>query len=346
MRFLITGTAGFIGFHLAHRLLADGHHVVGFDGMTDYYDRRLKQDRHAILRQAANFTPVEARLEDFDALSDAAGLAAPDVIVHLAAQAGVRYSIENPRAYVDSNFVGSFNVREVARAVRPRHLLLASTSSVYGGNDVMPFRESDRTPFPITPYAATKKAMEVISHSHAHLFDLPTTCFRFFTVYGPWGRPDMALFKFVDAILNDRPIEVYGNGQMRRDFTYVDDLIDAIVRLTDKPPETGRPIMFDGGVDTLSPVAPWRVVNIAGGHPVGLMQFVEAIEAAIGRKAEKRMLPMQPGDVRETFADHRLLEALTGHRPETPVSVGVAAFVDWYVTHRAAADADLVAEVL
>ncbi|WP_420134053.1 NAD-dependent epimerase/dehydratase family protein [Rhodopseudomonas sp.] len=346
MRFLITGTAGFIGFHLAHRLLAEGHHVVGFDGMTDYYDRRLKQDRHAMLRQAANFTAVEARLEDFAALSDAARLAAPDIIVHLAAQAGVRYSIENPRAYVDSNFVGSFNVLEVARNLRPKHLLLASTSSVYGANDVMPFRESDRTPFPITPYAATKKAMEVLSHSHAHLFELPTTCFRFFTVYGPWGRPDMALFKFVDAILNDRPIDVYGNGEMRRDFTYVDDLVDAIIRLADKPPEAGHPVTFEGGVDTLSPVAPWRVVNIAGGRPVGLMQFIEAIEAAIGRKADKRMLPMQPGDVRETFADHRLLEALTGQRPETPVSVGVTAFVDWYVTHRAAADTGLVAEAL
>jgi UDP-glucuronate 4-epimerase len=339
MRFLITGVAGFIGFHLSRRLLAAGHHVVGFDGMTDYYDLRLKKDRLAILQQAPQFTLVEARLEDFAALSKAATIAEPDIIVHLAAQAGVRYSIENPRAYIDSNVVGSFNLLEIARAVKPQHLLLASTSSVYGGNEVMPFRESDRTAHPITPYAATKKAMEVISHSHAHLFDLPTTCFRFFTVYGPWGRPDMALFKFVDAIVNDRPIEIYGNGEMGRDFTYVDDLVDAIIDLTGKPPELGRPVVFEGGTDTLSPVAPWRVVNIAGGHPVRLLEFVDAIEAAIGRKAERRMLPMQPGDVRETFADHRLLQALTGRRPATPIPVGVAAFVDWYLAYRAATDA-------
>jgi UDP-glucuronate 4-epimerase len=330
MRFLITGTAGFIGFHLAKRLLAHGHSVVGYDSMNDYYDRRLKEARHAILSGHDAFQAVVAPLEDIGALSGAADLAPADFIVHLAAQAGVRYSLENPRAYVDSNLIGSFNLLEVAKATRPKHLLLASTSSVYGGNDTMPFRESDRADFPITLYAATKKAMEAMAHSYAHLWDLPTTCFRFFTVYGPWGRPDMALFKFVEAILAGRPIEIYGMGEMRRDFTFIDDLVEAITRLLDRPPGIGKPVTFDGGTDTLSPVAPWRAVNIAGGKPVPLLEFVEAIEMALGQRAKRILLPMQPGDVRETFADHRLLEALTGYRPQTPLSVGVAAFVEWY----------------
>ena len=334
MRFLITGTAGFIGFHLARRLLDEGHHVLGFDGMTDYYDRRLKEARHAILERSGHFVPMVARLEDEAALAQAGDLAEPDVIVHLAAQAGVRYSIENPRAYVDANLIGSFNVLELAKRLKPKHVMLASTSSVYGGNEKMPFCETDRADFPITLYAATKKAMEAMSHSHAHLWDLPTTCFRFFTVYGPWGRPDMALFKFVDAIEKDQPIDIYGMGEMKRDFTYVDDLVEAITRLIDKPPVKGDPVAADGVTDTLSPVAQWRTVNIAGGTSVGLLEFVSAIETAMGREARRNMLPMQPGDVRETFADHRLLEALTGYRPSTEVSVGVAAFVRWYLDYR------------
>lgn len=330
MRLLITGTAGFVGFHLARRMLADGHVVVGYDGMTDYYDLNLKRKRHELLSRSNAFTAVEARLEDMETLERAAELAAPDVIVHLAGQAGVRYSIENPRAYVDANLVGSFNVLEIAKTWKPKHLLLASTSSVYGGNEKMPFREVDRADFPITLYAATKKAMEAMSHSYAHLWDLPTTCFRFFTVYGPWGRPDMALFKFVEAIEKNVPIDVYGMGEMKRDFTYVDDLIEAIVRLMEKPPVKGEAVVAEGVEDTLSPVAPWRCVNIAGGTSVGLVEFIEAIEAALGKPALRNMLPMQPGDVRETFADHRLLEALTGYRPATPVAVGVREFVDWY----------------
>jgi UDP-glucuronate 4-epimerase len=330
MRFLITGTAGFIGFHLAKRLLAEGHSVVGYDNMNDYYDGRLKEARHAILSGHDTFQAVVAPLADMGALRRAAELAAPDHIVHLAAQAGVRYSLENPRAYVDSNLIGSFNLLEVAKESKPRHLLLASTSSVYGGNETLPFRESDRADFPITLYAATKKAMEAMAHSYAHLWNVPTTCFRFFTVYGPWGRPDMALFKFVDAIQAGRPIELYGMGKMRRDFTFIDDLVEAIMLLLDRSPTVGVPVTFEGGADTLSPVAPWRVVNIAGGQSVRLLDFVEAIEAALGRRAERTLLPMQPGDVRETIADHRLLEALTGYRPQTPLSVGVPAFVEWY----------------
>lgn len=330
MQFLITGTAGFIGFHLARRLLSEGHAVIGLDAMTDYYDRRLKEARHAILAEYETFTPVIARLEDAEALHAAVEKTPPDIIVHLAAQAGVRYSIENPRAYVDSNLIGSFNVLELAKQVKPRHLLCASTSSVYGGNTKMPFVETDRADWPITLYAATKKAMEAMTHSHAHLWGIPTTCFRFFTVYGPWGRPDMALFKFVSAMCNDRPIEIYGEGQMRRDFTYIDDLIEAIRRLIDLPPVMGQPVVAKGVEDTLSPVAPWRVVNIAGGVPVGLLEFVDAIERTMNRPAQRLMLPMQAGDVRETYASHLLLEALTGYRPSTTVADGIQEFVDWY----------------
>lgn len=330
MRILITGTAGFIGFHLARRLLDEGHFVVGFDGMTDYYDLRLKEKRHEILSRSNGFKPVIARLEDQETLDRAADLAEPDVIIHLAAQAGVRYSIENPRTYANSNLVGSFNVLEVAKRVKPVHLLMASTSSVYGGNVKMPFCETDRADHPITFYAATKKAMEAMSHSYAHLFGLPITCFRFFTVYGPWGRPDMALFKFVDAIEKDLPIDIYGMGEMRRDFTFIDDLVEAIVRLMARPPVLSEPVVADGIADTLSPVAPWRCVNIAGGTSVGLLAFVEAIEQALGKTAQRNMLPMQAGDVRDTFADHHLLQALTGFRPSTPVTEGVRAFVDWF----------------
>ncbi|MFA5951279.1 MAG: NAD-dependent epimerase/dehydratase family protein [Hyphomicrobium sp.] len=330
MRFLVTGSAGFIGFHLARRLLESGHAVTGYDGMTPYYDVSLKHARHAVLATHAEFTPVIGMLEDGAALREAAGRADPDVIVHLAAQAGVRYSLENPKAYVDSNLVGSWNVLEVARELKPKHLLLASTSSVYGAAEKVPFHEDDETGRPLTLYAATKRSMEVMAHSYAHLYNVPTTSFRFFTVYGPWGRPDMALFKFVDAILHARPVEIYGEGRMQRDFTYIDDLVEAIVRLAEAVPEVGRPITGDGVQDTLSHVAPFRIVNLGAGRPVGLMEFVATVEAATGAKAERRMLPMQPGDVPRTFASPALLKALTSYTPATPLEVGVRAFVDWY----------------
>jgi UDP-glucuronate 4-epimerase len=333
MKVLITGTAGFIGFHLARRLLDDGHFVAGFDGMTPYYDVALKKARHALLKRSNGFSEHIGQLEDMAALQRAVDAAEPDVIVHLAAQAGVRYSIEHPRTYTDSNLVGSFNVLELARALKPNHLLLASTSSVYGANEKMPFAESDTAEHPLTFYAATKKATEAMSHSYAHLFSVPTTCFRFFTVYGPWGRPDMALFKFVEAILKDRPIDVYGEGKMKRDFTYVGDLVEGIVRLISAPPQIGDPVAGDGVIDTLSPVAPWRVVNIGGGEPVGLMEFIETIEKKLGKTAKKNMLPMQPGDVPATFADVRLMQALTDFCPRVRVEEGVGAFVDWYLDY-------------
>ncbi|SON58153.1 UDP-glucose 4-epimerase [Hartmannibacter diazotrophicus] len=336
MRYLITGTAGFIGFHLARRLLDEGHFVVGFDGMTPYYDPRLKEARHAVLARSNGFRPVIGMLEDADALTRAAELAEPEVIVHLAAQAGVRYSLENPKAYVDANVVGSWNILEVAKQAGVKHLLLASTSSIYGANEKVPFAETDKTDEPMTIYAATKKSMEVMAHSYAHLYDIPTTAFRFFTVYGPWGRPDMALFKFVEAIENDRPIEIYGEGQMSRDFTYIDDLVEGIVRLIAIPPAEENRVAEPAGIDTLSRHAPFRVVNIGGGQPVGLMTFVETVEAAVGRPAIRKMLPMQPGDVPRTYASADLLKALTGYCPETRVADGVAAFVDWYRDYRIA----------
>jgi UDP-glucuronate 4-epimerase len=330
MRYLITGTAGFIGFHLAKRLLDDGNFVVGFDGMTPYYDVALKEKRHAILSRSNGFKAVVGMLEDKIALDRAAELAEPDVIVHLAAQAGVRYSLENPKSYVDSNVTGSFNVIELARALKPKHLLLASTSSVYGANEKMPFAESDKADEQMTIHAATKKSMELMAHSYAHLFGTPTTAFRFFTVYGPWGRPDMALFKFVDAVRHDRPIEIYGEGKMSRDFTYIDDLIEGIVRLIAVVPSEENRVVSDAFIDSLSRNAPFRIVNIGGGTSVELMHFVETIEAALGKPAIRQMLPMQPGDVHRTFADPSLLVALTDFKPQISVEEGVRRFVEWY----------------
>ncbi len=330
MRYLITGTAGFIGFHLAKRLLDEGHFVVGFDGMTPYYDVKLKEKRTAILARSNGFKFVTGMLEDKAALDHAAELAEPDVIVHLAAQAGVRYSLENPRSYVDSNLTGSFNVLELARNLQPKHLLLASTSSVYGANEKIPFAESDKADEQMTIYAATKKSMELMAQSYAHLFNVPTTAFRFFTVYGPWGRPDMALFKFVDAIRNDRPIEIYGEGKMSRDFTYIGDLVEGIVRLIGVIPSEKNRVVSDTVIDTLSKNAPFRVVNIGGGQPVGLMTFVETIETMLGKKAIRKMLPMQPGDVHNTYAVPDLLVALTGFKPRIEVDEGVRRFVEWY----------------
>ena len=329
MRFLITGSAGFIGFHLAQRLLADGHVVAGVDGLTPYYDVKLKEKRHELLSRSNRFTAHVTMLADEKRLAAIAEAAQPDVMVHLAAQAGVRYSLENPRAYVDSNVTGTFNMLEVARRNPVQHFIFGSTSSVYGENSKRPFHETDAADHPLTIYAATKKAGELMAHNHAHLWKIPATAVRFFTVYGPWGRPDMALFKFVDAILKGQPIDIYGEGRMSRDFTYVDDLVEAIVRLVPcvpAPPARGEGIPGD----SLSPAAPFRVVNIGPGAPVGLLDFVDAIERALGKKAVRNLTPMQPGDVADTFACADLLERLTGYRPATPVADGVGKFVEWY----------------
>ncbi|MDP5086231.1 MAG: GDP-mannose 4,6-dehydratase [Yoonia sp.] len=327
---LITGTAGFIGFHLAQLMLDEGFRVVGYDAMTDYYDVQLKRRRHQQLLQNRHFSCTEGYLEDYDTLARVCDDAKPDVIVHLAGQAGVRYSLENPRSYMESNVMGTFNVLECARIHAVAHLLMASTSSVYGANTDMPFQEVHRTDTPLTLYAATKRANEHMGHSYAHLWKIPITMFRFFTVYGPWGRPDLALFKFVKAGLNGDSIDVYNNGQMARDFTYVADLVRGIRLLVDVPPqEPASPDDIAAG-DSLSPVAPFRVVNIGNGTKVPLMDFIKAIEDALGIPLKKNFMAMQKGDVHETWADNGLLTQLTGYTPQTDVAEGIRQFVAWY----------------
>jgi len=327
---LVTGSAGFIGFHLSQLLLQDGFRVIGFDGMTDYYDVRLKERRHQILLQNEHFSCKTGMLEDHDALHALCMEHKPDVIVHLAAQAGVRYSLENPRAYINSNIVGTFNVMECARELGVDHLLMASTSSAYGANTEMPFIETQKADTQLTIYAATKKANENMAHSYAHLWDLPTTMFRFFTVYGPWGRPDMALFKFTKGITDGTPIDIYNHGDMYRDFTYVTDLARGIRMLIDTPPvRPESPEDIPEG-DTLSPVAPYRLVNIGNSTKVRLLDFIEAIETELGKKAERNYMDMQPGDVPATWADATLLKTLTGYQPQTGFEDGVRHFVNWY----------------
>ncbi len=330
MRCLVTGSAGFIGFHVAKRLLDEGHEVVGYDAFTTYYDPLLKERRHAILEQRSGYRGHRANLEDLATLNAVWSEKPLDAVIHLAAQAGVRYSLENPRAYMDANITGTFNVLEMAQKYPVKHLMLASTSSAYGANIALPFREDDQTAHPLTLYAATKAATELMAHSYSHLWGIPTTLFRFFTVYGPWGRPDMALFKFTKGILEGTPIDVYNNGQMSRDFTYIDDLVEGIVRLMAAVPAAPSVVARDS---SLSPAAPYRIVNIGGGMPVNLLDFIDEIERCIGRKAIRNYMPMQKGDVAGTFASCETLERLTGFRPSTPVKVGVKEFVTWYRSH-------------
>ena len=313
-KYLVTGSAGFIGFHLCSLLLDEGHHVIGFDGMTDYYDVSLKEKRNSILQANNNFISKIGMLEDFDLLSKVLNEHKPDIIIHLAAQAGVRYSLENPRAYIDSNLVGTFNIMECAREANIKHLLMASTSSVYGSNRKMPFEENQRTDTPLTLYAATKKANESMAHSFAFMENTDYYV-SVLPVYGPWGRPDMALFKFTKGIIDQTPIDIYNNGNMVRDFTYVTDLVKGIYLLSKKIPSEEEEKKYAN--DSISNVAPYRVVNIGNSDKVPLLKFIEEIEINLEKKAIRNYMEMQKGDVPETFADTTLIKALTGFQPST-----------------------------
>jgi UDP-glucuronate 4-epimerase len=336
LRCLVTGAAGFIGAHLCQRLLDDGHHVVGLDNYNDYYDVQLKRDRTARLAGRDRFRMVEMDLKDREVVEALFAGGGFDVVVHLAAQAGVRYSISNPHVYAVSNVVGFMNVLEGCRHGNVRHLVYASSSSVYGANTRMPFSERDNVDHPVSLYAASKKANELMAHSYSHLYGLPTTGLRFFTVYGPWGRPDMAYFKFTRAILAGEPIHVYNEGQMARDFTFVDDIVEGVAATMVRPP-AGDPAWSGDAPDPSASRAPYRVYNIGNHTPVRLLDFIGTLEEALGTEATKNLLPMQPGDVVETFADVSALERDTGFRPTTPLDEGLRQFVAWYREYYAVA---------
>ena len=330
---LVTGAAGFIGFHVARRMLEQGRTVVGIDNLNDYYDPALKQARLTELRGFPAFRFETLDIADRPKMAELFAAHQFPYVVHLAAQAGVRYSLVNPHAYVDANLTGFLNVLEGCRAVKCRHLLYASSSSVYGANTAMPFRTSVNVDHPISLYGATKKANEVMAHSYAHLFALPTSGLRFFTVYGPWGRPDMAMWLFADAIASGRPIRLFNRGNMRRDFTYIDDIVEAVVRLVERP-ASANPQWSGAAPDPASSLAPWRVYNIGNNSPVEVRDVVRVLEEALGRKAECELLPMQPGDVAETYADVAALEAAVGFKPKTPIEDGIRSFVRWYEAYR------------
>ena len=332
MRVLVTGAAGFIGSHLSQRLLARGDQVLGFDNMNAYYDPRLKEARLAMLTPQAGFSFVRASLEDRPALEAAFDQFKPQRVVNLAAQAGVRYSLENPQAYIDSNIVGFMNILEACRHGGIEHLVYASSSSVYGANKKLPFAVEDSVDHPVSMYAATKKANELMAHTYSHLFNLPTTGLRFFTVYGPWGRPDMALFLFTRRILAGEAIDVFNHGHHTRDFTYIDDIVEGVIRTLDRIPRA------DPNHDPMAPTpatssAPYRVYNIGNHQPVELLRYIEVLEDCLGRKAERNLLPLQPGDVPDTYADVDALQRDTGYSPSTPIETGIRRFVDWYESY-------------
>jgi UDP-glucuronate 4-epimerase len=327
---LVTGSAGFIGFHVAQRLLDRGDQVVGLDNLNSYYDPALKRARLARLEARGGYRHFHLDLADREGMARLFDETQPQGVVHLGAQAGVRYSIEQPNTYADSNLVGFLTVLEGCRAVRPAHLVYASTSSVYGANRKLPFSVRDPAQHPTTFYAATKVANEAMAHSYAHLFDLPMTALRFFTVYGPWGRPDMALFKFTQAILEGRPIDVYGQGRMQRDFTYVDDVVTGVIAALDHP--AARDPAWDATAPdpSTSGVAPWRILNLGNSRAVVLMRYIEVLEEKLGRKAQLNLLPVQPGELQDTEADTTETRQALGYAPSTPIEEGVSRFVDWY----------------
>jgi len=333
MKIFITGSSGFIGFHLSKKLLDSGHYVHGFDSMNNYYDVKLKKARYQILKKYKNFFFTLGKLENQKILSKAILKFKPKIIVHLAAQAGVRYSIEKPRVYLDSNINGTYNIIELAKKVNVKHLLIASSSSVYGANKKLPFKEIDKTETQLSIYAATKKSTESIAHSYSSLWNLPITMLRFFTVYGPWGRPDMALFKFTKGIINKKKIDIYNQGKMYRDFTYIDDIIDGVCALINKAPHKNQFKKIKN--DSLSPIAPFRVLNIGNTRKVYLLDFINTLEKEIGAKAIRNYMPIQKGDVKITLSDISLLKKITGDNPKKNYKTGIKNFLKWYISYYA-----------
>tara|TARA_B110000238_G_scaffold141140_1_gene152268 strand:+ start:636 stop:1640 length:1005 start_codon:yes stop_codon:yes gene_type:complete len=331
MKLFITGSSGFIGFHLSKKLLDKGHSVHGFDAMNNYYDVKLKKARYKILNKYKKFSFTKGILENQKTLSKSILKFKPQIIIHLAAQAGVRYSIEKPRVYIDSNIIGTYNIIELAKKVNVKHLLIASSSSVYGANKKLPFKEIDKTETQLSIYAATKKSTESMAHSYSNIWKIPITMLRFFTVYGPWGRPDMALFKFTKGIIGNKKIDIYNRGKMYRDFTFVDDIVNGIIALIKKVPNVKQLGKIKN--DSLSPVAPFRILNIGNTRKVYLLDFINALEKELGKKAIRNYMPMQKGDVKTTLSDTSLLKKLTGYNPKTNYRTGIKKFLKWYLSY-------------
>tara|TARA_S200000501_G_C20792954_1_gene730389 strand:+ start:182 stop:1183 length:1002 start_codon:yes stop_codon:yes gene_type:complete len=331
MKIFVTGSSGFIGFHLSRKLLNKGHKVHGFDSMNDYYDIKLKRDRLKILKSFKNFSFTKDKLENKKKLEKIIKLFKPQIIIHLAAQAGVRYSIKKPQIYLNSNIIGTFNVIEASKKIKVRHLIIGSSSSVYGANKKFPFSEIDKTDHQVSFYASTKKSAESLAHSYSSLWKIPITMLRFFTVYGPWGRPDMAYFKFTKKILAGNKIDIYNNGKLYRDYTYVDDIVDGIYKLLNRVPSENSKRKFKK--DSLSPVAPFRILNIGNTKKIYLLDFINVLEKLLNKKIKRNYLPMQKGDIHSTLSDSSLLKKITGYNPKTHYKVGIKKFLDWYLNY-------------
>ena len=331
MKIIVTGSSGFIGFHVSKKLLGSGNKVHGIDSMNNYYDVNLKKARLAILKKYKNFSFSKAKIENSKDLGKAFKKFKPTIVIHLAAQAGVRYSIEKPRVYMDSNIIGTYNIIEIAKRLNVKHLIMASSSSVYGANKKIPFKEVDKTETQMSIYAATKKSNESMAHAYSNIWKIPITMVRFFTVYGPWGRPDMALFKFTKGILNNKKIDVYNNGKMYRDFTYIDDIVNGINLLISKVPSTKQLGKYKN--DSLSPIAPFRILNIGNTKKVFLLDFIKEIEKVLGKKAKRNYMPLQKGDVKQTLSNTNLLKKITNYNPKTNFKTGIRNFLDWYLEY-------------
>ena len=331
MKIFLTGSSGFIGFHLSKYLLEKGHTICGFDSMNSYYDVNLKKSRLKILNKYKNFFFIKGRIENKKKISTSISKFKPKIIIHLAAQAGVRYSIKNPRVYLESNITGTYNIIESAKKINVNHLIIASSSSVYGANKKIPFKENDRSDTQLSIYASTKKATESIAHSYSNIWKLPITMLRFFTVYGPWGRPDMALFKFTNGIINKKKIDIYNKGKMYRDFTYIDDVVKGITSLLNKPPNLKQLNKYRN--DSLSPIAPFRILNIGNTKKVYLLDFIQVLEKELKVKAKRNYMPLQKGDVKVTLSDTNLLKQITGYKPQTNYKIGIKRFLSWFKSY-------------